>query len=53
VEHNRYSFHQLWKQYRTCGYNKRNAVNALRFDIDAGACLYGRTSGGKRLKIAS
>jgi len=34
-----YSFQQLWRHYRTCRRNKRNTLNALRFEIDAEAKL--------------
>jgi retron-type reverse transcriptase len=34
-----YAFEQLWRNYHTCRRNKRNTVNALRFEIDAEAKL--------------
>jgi hypothetical protein len=31
-----YAFETLWRQYRACRRNKRNTVNALRFELNAG-----------------
>lgn len=34
-----FSFEALWRQYRQCRRNKRNTINALRFELDAEANL--------------
>lgn len=34
-----YRFRELWRQYRRCRHNKRNARNALAFEVEAEAKL--------------
>ena len=36
-----YSFRALWRHYRQCRRNKRNTVNALAFEVNAEANLFG------------